>query len=945
MPSQPRLRSAGDGAPLIVRVGGLSVDSMGGFASDLPAAVKDADALQTRLVSARAETMERLHGAIPGAPTELRPFLLAVKRDCHNARPLHRRTRDTRWSALRERVGAAADHVVELEAAAAEWNARFEADFAEVVERQRAFLLDTAGDPAFSRGLALASPDLSSAMMERHAAPGEKGGRKERKIETALLRYVTRAATKLSPFSTLTPVGLGVIRDDPTLRGVRLVDQPWRSTSLVRLSRYLPDRVVDLLRHYPPFRARLRVELNDSLSEIRPGRFLLLRPRRWEVDTGKREIGFEPEAMVAVEVHGPLLEYLARVLRSGPCTHEGLIGAMERDLGSSGEGVREQVDRLVGLGVLQLISPWPTHATRLERRLLDHLRTLPREHRLDVLVEHLDRLARLQDGYATASEPVRVIQAIRELIPEVIGTAVELAGLEPAAIEALATTTSNVVSEDVFLHAERPVGRGVGAAVAEVPRAAMEAALRSAGLLVRLSVLFEDRLELQHTLAAVARERWPGRGEVGLLESLRDVQPLWQEYTKFHFEGQKGARTEPRTWNPLGLPELEELHRSRMRVYASLPDCARTVDQEERFCPDAIEALLGSSPDRFTDADPWGAMLLFQPASADGSLWVLNQFKEGTGRYGSRYTSAMDEPTRDWYTAHLAARSSYRIGGEDAELLDVLCVQGSTLNVHDPQTPRVLVTPGDATDLPASRRLRLRDVRISFDGPGGLPRLRGPDDERLLPVNLGFAFESHMPMLLRYLCAFGPSELWGVLPRRSSRRRGAVTVSDRTVLGNLVVHRRRWSIPAGRLREALEGAGDAQAFAAVNRIRSECGIPERVFFRDRIPSSRGRPVEKPQYLDFTSPLFLPLLRSALKGREEFAVTEMLPEPGMCPADAAGRRWMVELMLDSLSVRAPSPAQAPVPAELYRAGAMRPNPRPTVQAASRAVPAHHSGAFR
>jgi hypothetical protein len=914
----------GGAAPLIVRLAGLPLDSMRGFSSRLSAQVDAAAALQARLDAARAEAVERLYEAVPAAPAELRSFLLAVKRDCHNARPLGARAADPRWAALRDLAAGAPDRVVELETAAEDAGARFEAGFADEVRRQRQHLLEIAGNPVFARGLALASPDLFCAIREHRGAPAHEGGRRERKMESALLRYVTRTAMKLSPFSTLTPVGLGVLRDGLAPGGgVRLVDRPWRARSLVRLSRYLPERIVHLLQHYAPFRAGMRVELNDSLTESAPGRYLLLRPRHWEVDAGRGETRFQREAMVAVGVSGPLVEYLAGALESEPLTYAGLVGAMARDLGSDGdEGVREQVDRLVELGVLQLVTPWPAHASRLERRLLDHLRTLPEDPPLDTLVERLDRLVDLQEGYALASDPVRSLEAMRDLIPSVNAASAALAGLEPAAVEGWGTASS-FLSEDVFLQVSRGSGPAGSAALAEVPRASAEAAMRSARLLVRLSVLFEDRLEFQHTLAAVARERWAGRAEVGLLESLRDVQPLWQEYTRFHFERPQGSPPEPRTWNPLGLPELESLHRSRVRVHRALQGCARTENGVERFCPDALEVLLDSVPGRFTDAEAWGAMLLFQPASADGTLWVLNQFKEGTGRYGSRFTPAMDGAARDWYTSHMAARSGCRIDGEQAELLDVLCVQGSTLNVHEPQTRKLLAPPGEATDLPASRRVRLRDLKIAFDGPGGLPRLRGREGERYLPVNLGFAYEAHMPTLLRYLCAFGPSELWGMLPRRSPRREGDVSVCDRTVLGSLVVHRRSWSVPAARLRDALEGRSDAQAFAAVNRLRTEWGIPERVFFRDRVSGPGGRATDKPQYLDFTSPIFLPLLRSAVKGRRDLALTELLPEPEMCPADSAGRRWMVELMLDSVSLRAPCPVGAPARKDLYRTGVTAP----------------------
>jgi hypothetical protein len=143
-----------------------------------------------------------------------------------------------------------------------------------------------------------------------------------------------------------------------------------------------------------------------------------------------------------------------------------------------------------------------------------------------------------------------------------------------------------------------------------------------------------------------------------------------------------------------------------------------------------------------------------------------------------------------------------------------------------------------------------------------------------------------------------------VFPRQAVRREGEVTVAERTILGTLVLHRRGWVVPTAPLAQAARGA-DARAFAAVDRLRRAWGIPGQVFFSERLSNFFFGTVHKPQYLDFTSPLFLPLLRDALEGAgESLHLAEMLPDFGMCPRDGAGRRWAVEVMVDSLALRTP-----------------------------------------
>lgn len=934
MPKQASAKPFGEPAPVIVRVAGLPLETVQRFASGLCDAIAARTELDARLAAARADLVEWLHREVPHAPPELRRFLLALKRDCHNGRPVHTRTGDPRWEEVRGRGGRIADEVVTLDREGAELDARFDADYTAELERQRRAVLEPLENAGFRRGLALASPDLSDAARLLPTTPSAAYGRRERKAELSLLRYVTRAATKVSPFSTFTAVALGRLRRDTGAGGLRLEGEPWRERSLVRVKRYLLHRVVEVLCGYQPFRGGLRVELNDSLSETAPGRFVYLRPHHWEMDD-QGVLRYHKDAIAAAGLGGALISRLSDLLAGERPTYRELLEALAREFPASGEaGVREHVDRLLELGVLQLLMPWPAYEGHLEKRMLEHLRTLPADPVLEPLVHALARLVSLEDGYASTPDPARSIRGIERAVDEVGAAAAPLGGLEPSAV---VTPRPGLFSiyEDVFLSPADEDGRAPREGVATMRRGAATEALRSAELLVRLSVLFDHRRSFGHTLASVARERSPGRADAGVLEVLREVQPLWHDYMKVHYGHWRDRGNAPVTWNPLDLPELDQLHHWRTVVSDRLPGCARMEEGRQHFCPDLLRSLLDEVPASFTDARGWGATLMIQPASTDGSLWMLNRLREGTGRYGSRYTPVMDSATREWYTAHLAARGTYELDGERVELLDVHCVHGDTINVHYPQTPALLTMPDDEADLAPHRRVRLSDLRIAFGDPGALPTLRHRGGQRYLPVNLGIAFEAYMPTLLKFLCLFGPSELGTVLPPRAYRKEGPVVVGERASVGSLVVQRRSWKVSLDVLRELLAERDDARAFAAVNRFRMRWDIPERVFFWDMLLHDFFKKTYKPQYLDFTSPLFLPLLRGVVEDGEDLRLTELLPTPEMCPRDGAGRTWAVEVLLDSLTLRRPHPGAA-APGERARPGA----PSPPVWAGER--PRAHRG---
>ncbi|HEX2080629.1 MAG TPA: lantibiotic dehydratase [Longimicrobium sp.] len=901
----PWFRARG-GEPVLVRVAGLPLETLDAFASGLCAEIPARAGLQARLDAARADLADRLHAAVPGAEPELRRFLLAVRRDCHNGRPLHPRAADPRWDALRAAAGEAAEVAVALDGEAAAWDARFEAAYAAELERQRLALRAPLDDAEFVRGLAMASPDLVDAVRALRQVPPAACGRREVKAEQSLVRYLTRAAGKVSPFSTFTQVGLGTLRRGG--RGMRLRGAPWRPRSLVRIKRYLLHRVGELLCRHPGFRDGLRVALNDSLAETEPGRFLYLRPHRWAPDPETGRLRYQRDALAAASLRGPLVERLAGLLAGDGLTYGALVRTLAAGRpGEEEDAVRGQVDRLLDAGVLLLRMPWPVHEMHLEKRILQHLRTLEPGAALEPLRECLERLVALEEGYAASADPASAVRALHGAVAALGPAAAAAGGLDPSAVPAPKPGISNLY-EDVFLHPGD--GRLPLQGIADVPARSAREAAANGELLARLSVLFEHRHDFLHTLGAVARERWPGQSEVGVLEVFQAVQPLWNEYLKVHLSHWRDWNRGVTTWNPRGLPALAALHEGRARVTAGLDGLGRMEEGERRIDPAELRELLALAPAEFTDARGWGAMMLLQPAAGDGSRWMLNRLREGTGRYGSRFTAAMDADAARAYTAHMAARSTWRGADGRVQLLDAYSVHGDTLNVHHPQTGVVFTLPGDHAELPPHRRVRLGDLRIWFGAADGVPRLTGRGGERYLPVNLGLSFEAWLPTLVKFLCAFGPSELSTVFPRRRLLPERGLTTVPRTLLGNLVLHRRAWDVPVERLRGLLD-APDARAFAAVNRARMEWGIPERVFIADVQPHPVLHLLQKPQYLDFSSPLLLPLLRDSLSRApgETLRITEMLPTPAMCPRGPDGRARAVEVLLDTLALHPPLAAAA------------------------------------
>jgi hypothetical protein len=384
---------------------------------------------------------------------------------------------------------------------------------------------------------------------------------------------------------------------------------------------------------------------------------------------------------------------------------------------------------------------------------------------------------------------------------------------------------------------------------------------------------------------------------VSVLDVFEQMQDLWLDYRRFVNQTYHGA--EKFSWNPFDLASLVGLQGLRNEIWTNMKDLFQVGGDEIYISPDDVGQMMGRVSMDY--APMVGPCLFIQPADNRGDLWVSNRILEGTGRFGSRYTGLMDAEMRQRYTDRSVLCSSFELAGEPVEILDLAGISGNYLNVHAIQTPRVLDVPGELRGLEEARRLRLKDLRVRVSHGGSLPALVDLSGKRVLPTHLGVVSMRLMPSLTRFLAQFGPGEFGYPIPPLPAVQEGDVTVYRRVRMGNVVIRRKRWIISTEPWRAMVQDAEYHELFETVNRWRLEHGVPAQVFLSEKLPVKFfEQEVYKPQYMSFTSPLFLNVFVSILKaGQERLAIEEMLPTPDMFPTDGNGRRWAVELQLDSL----------------------------------------------
>jgi hypothetical protein len=888
--------------PIIARLGGLSCSIIKGFASALAEQLDRIDELEEMRLKSCDALVDRLFAAIHGAEPEVRRALLAVKRDCYNGRSLSAHQQKPGWRFIEDAAGDLANQLVKLEKQIEIEKSAFITAFEKVVEEQQERLASVLNQPMFTCGLAVSSGVVAREVNRLRQVGPKDYGRRERRLVSTLLRYVSRAAVKLSPFSTFTPVGLCRAEDNVT--SIALAPGAWSHQSLVRLRRHVFDRCEDMLFLYRPWRDRCAVVLSNSAIVMQDGRLLFRRGGHYSHDPQNNQLFYHKESLVRASLTDDISSRAQKMLSLGSMSYRELVCAL------SGQGPEDpasaktaaRLDELIDIGFLNLIAPWNADEGHLEKVIVRELRRLPSDPALETFIGQLERLLTLEDGFLASSDPAGSFAELNQIVSDLLHSAARLGNM-PAGMS-FPVISYHDIYQDVWCAPKDQCD----APVIRAPKKQLQEALSSVAPIVRYARLYDHQIDFLYTLGAFLRELYPDRRQVPALEAIDKSRVLWQGFMKFQKQTRDGESWKG-TWNPRGLEVLDQLAAARESALRALNSCLQEDKDAHYVSGDVLNAAIAGVPERFFEGHS-DASLFLQPGAADGSLWVLNRIKEGTARFASRYTPLMSAELREDYARHLLSRGTVVMDGEEALLLDIQHIHGDTLNVHVQQTPRVLTLTEAHTSVPADQLVTLKELVITLQ-PDGWPQLRDLKGQRYLPVYLGLGSYDFMPTLVKFLCAFGPTEMMAIFPPPFRQEMDGMVKQDRTVIGNVVLHRRGWSMPMAELRQCLDQLNDVDVFRALHQWRRKRGVPDRAFVDERAlhPLKRNYRI-KPQYVDFTSPLFIPILRAIAAGDlDRLSMDEVLPGSDAFPHDSQGESWAVELLVDSLPMREPVRAEA------------------------------------
>ncbi|MEO1084624.1 MAG: hypothetical protein AAFY88_10300, partial [Acidobacteriota bacterium] len=740
--------------PVVGRLAGLPAEALEPLSCPgCSALLKNRSEQLATLSKARQELVDLIEARLTDFEAVERRLLLKVKRDAFNGRPIDRHRGKTGWDEVLHLRPRLAQGILDLEDQVARLDERAGALYARQFETERRHVASYYSDPRFARGIALGTLGLVEKLRSRvpDLLDADDLGPPQ-KWEASLLRFVVRAAAKLSANSTLTAYALGGVVDRPAAGDLRFHPATLRERSLVRADRPAIEQVLTLLFHHPAVRERSLLAWNDTVEEVGEGQFRFIRDAHWQLSENKSQFEYASAARITAKIAPDGVATVRAALDSGPKVYGDLVSSLSRQgIDPAGaEEINGFLAHLADIGFVLQTPPWSTQEDRSEQRLAELLESLGAHDDLAPVTDGLREVRRLQRQFAESGRPELTVTELHASFGA-FARAAEAASAPPTALPEPAPTSRLEIQphfyEDVLAE---PASLRPDDTVFHVSRSTVDSLFRSLDASARFASFFNTRHDALLTLAGWWTHYEPSRAELPLVDVVRGFADIWRGYLPFV---RTAGESVMNMFDPLALDSLAQLRERRLELLKGSARLVRSRDDKSSVAVEDLERLVLEVPERY--CSPLGASAFVQPTDGNGGGWVLNEIYEGTGRYLSRFTPALDGGRRRRFLKHLIDRSSFEVDGERAEFLQVIAPKSGLACTHPIQAKRVLGFRGLHLDIAQDRRVELADLRIRADLEQQRFTLVDREGRRLIPVHLSSMRDTGLSAMLRFVLLFG----------------------------------------------------------------------------------------------------------------------------------------------------------------------------------------------
>lgn len=738
------------------------------------------------------------------------------------------------WSEGLEAVGSLGD------------SQRLEAALERDRARLRARLLALVARPEVRDALFVASPSVDEALEVWQKEPDSQQGRK---LEPAVVSYVSRAAARATPFGLFAGWTTGTIAAQTRLR----LQARERYQRHSRLDADYLWALAEAVERDPRLRKIFVYEPNSSLYEA-AGRLRLAEARLGDDGRSYHLVAIDKSPYLTAALErargGAALEAVAKVLVDGE------ISQAEAE-----EYVAELADNQLLVTDARPLVTGDEPAGGLVANLSSHAETAQMGERVDEARAALEAID--AEGLGASPDRYRAVASVLGELPAQpdLSRLVQVGLVKPAE---QATLGRRVVSE---------LARGVRILHQLAPAQEPDG-------LSRFREEFSRRYETREIPLVEALDEEIGIGFERSNSPLAEASPL---LAGLPF---RGGDRQARRWtarDALLLGKLAHaLAEGASEIALEASDLEALASQQRRPLPDAfyVRAMVAAESDRAIEQGAFRVLLRYLGGPPGAAL--LGRFCHA------------DQTLHTFVRAHLQAEEARRPERLFAEIVHLPDGRiGNTMCrpvLRDYEIPYL-----GRSGAPADRQIPITDLLVSVRDGRIVLRSRRLEREVMPRLTTAHNEEWRNLGVYRFLCALQRQDAvprlawdWGPL--------NDAPFLPRVVSGRLVLRSARWNVTEAELR-ALGRASGAGQFAAVQAWRAERRLPRYVALADR---------DQELVIDLDNVLSVTALAHQLRGRRQALLVEMFPGPDALCATGPEGRFVHELVVPFVQVAPPRP---------------------------------------
>ncbi|MEO7019423.1 MAG: lantibiotic dehydratase, partial [Ktedonobacteraceae bacterium] len=701
----------------------------------------------------------------------------------------------------------------------------------------------------FQQGLVLASRDLYEDVVRWLQDNSGSTPRRDRQLELGLLTYLSRMATKTSPFSTFMSSGRGFWTDDGPL--LTCATQ-WQRRSAIELNWSIAQRIASEIARWPEIRPTLALRVNASLREDASSISFL----GWKAGTAKKG-----ETVMKL-ANSPITQHILQIIRDAEDpSYAAIVQAITQVYLQREElEIQRGLDHLIEIGLLELDLGIPDLSCAYLGQLLACLQQFQGQ-RVEAISLLLQKVHTCLQSYA-ATEQAAERYELRDMVYSTLDSIYQHLGLQERGISVPA---NNAFYENTLLE-----GGEIRCSLTSYSDV-----LGDLELLQQLSALYDQNLPGRLAATAFFADHYGKGANMSVLRFYEDfcreqAQPGgWRP--SYRVSGSHLGHLFANSAFPLpgSLAELDQIHHlqkdfSQQFILQAATSSPRQLDTT------ALREFITGFPAFL--APPYSLAFYCQILVRDGApQLVLNAMRSGFGR---------SEGQMQWLEAQVNPLASPRHvplykEGDEPLWTDILGVFGSNASLRIAQTPYEITYPGTVSARPSHEQLSLNDLYVVHDLHKNCLQLVSRRLQReVLPAHLGMLDDVWQPPLYRFLIhIFSTGAVNALLPLLQTPNTDLfdatmpIQTYSRLYLGHLVIGRATWIVGVQHLPRREKGTSPFEYMLKVQRWLVAQHLPQECFIR--IPAAHTKD-RKPLYIDFSNYLSIMMFEQMVTHTEQLA---------------------------------------------------------------------------